>query len=503
MNLITPTQTTTGILSLSPAASGAETPKNGALASGDGFGDLLSQLSSIVPDTGAAGLVDAAIAADRQIAGLPTGKDLPVAANVPGAESDGLEAASMLADARPDETLIAVGSVIVLPGLKKPPVDDAPGAVQAMPSLTADISDSSTSSRPATGAALPFVQPAAGDVPLTTVAAGAATAAAQPAKAQLPNVPTAAMANLSSAAPADNAAPTAPQGIAVRIAAADAPVAPAVTAPIHASAQPQASVASTVAVQAVATAPAAADRASSPSRESAAANATPTVHPVVGSQAHRADTTAGQSRDQRGGEQANDGASLTKPVQAAGDVTKPIAAAIQNAADLIDNSVRTPATTARPVATDPLANIERIVDQLSTARQFDLSKPAAIAVAHREFGGLTVTFDQSANDVMNVRIAAEDNEAQKALSAAIAADRGAQRGPETQVASTQANTAPGQTGGERAAGNGQANTQAGSAGQGADDRRSGQSDNRERRDERTTQHNTNTPQSSADDALYA
>ena len=55
-----------------------------------------------------------------------------------------------------------------------------------------------------------------------------------------------------------------------------------------------------------------------------------------------------------------------------------------------------------------------VVEHLTAARQMDLSKPAAIAVAHKEFGALTVTFDQSAGK-MNVEIAAENQESQRRL----------------------------------------------------------------------------------------
>ena len=65
--------------------------------------------------------------------------------------------------------------------------------------------------------------------------------------------------------------------------------------------------------------------------------------------------------------------------------------------------------------------IERLVERLSVAREFD-TKSASIAVTHREFGALTVTFDHARNG-LDVEIAAKDNDMQRALALAVAADR--------------------------------------------------------------------------------
>ncbi len=112
------------------------------------------------------------------------------------------------------------------------------------------------------------------------------------------------------------------------------------------------------------------------------------------------------------------------------DNTKPTnpASAIQ-----VENTapfLRPGSTSPRPLVADPLADVERIVEHLMAARQTDFTKPAAIAVAHREFGALTVTFAPSSSG-MNVEIAAENNESQRALAAAMANDRGTIRGQDT------------------------------------------------------------------------
>ena len=133
------------------------------------------------------------------------------------------------------------------------------------------------------------------------------------------------------------------------------------------------------------------------------------------------------------------------------------------------------------------------------ARQFDLSKPAAIAVAHKEFGALTLTFDHSAGG-MNVEIATEDGEAQRALAAAMANDRGATRAQDLTAQSPSSATQPGQTGGERGAAN---NAGTGSGNAAGDDQRQQTSDQRSRHGERAPNQPQAPAQSSSDDALYA
>lgn len=153
----------------------------------------------------------------------------------------------------------------------------------------------------------------------------------------------------------------------------------------------------------------------------------------------------------------------------------------------------------RPVVSDPFADVERVVEHIMAARQVDLAKPAAIAVAHREFGALTVTFDQSANG-MNVEIAAESSEAQRALAAAIANDRTTHR---QQDPATQANTIQNQsaaTGSDR--GGSAGHTGSGPGQSNADDQRSAHSDQRGRHGERGSSPDQPSSQTPSDDALY-
>jgi len=182
------------------------------------------------------------------------------------------------------------------------------------------------------------------------------------------------------------------------------------------------------------------------------------------------------------------------------DAAKSTPQALALAADGSASTIQPVSSAARPIATDQFANVERVVEHLMAARQFDLSKPAAIAVAHKEFGALTLTFDHSAGG-MNVEIAAEDGEAQRALAAAMANDRGANRPQELAAQSTQSATQPGQTGGERGAAANNAGTGSGNAA--GDDQRQQTSDQRSRHGERAPNQPQAPAQSSSDDALYA
>lgn len=95
--------------------------------------------------------------------------------------------------------------------------------------------------------------------------------------------------------------------------------------------------------------------------------------------------------------------------------------------------------------------IERLVERLSVAREFDITKSASIAVTHREFGALTMTFDNARNG-LDVEIVAKDADMQRALSLAVSADRANSRSPEPlQQAFQQASQGP-QAGSERGAG---------------------------------------------------
>lgn len=162
-------------------------------------------------------------------------------------------------------------------------------------------------------------------------------------------------------------------------------------------------------------------------------------------------------------------------------------------------SAASPVTTvARPVGQDQHAQVERIVDQIMAARHADFSKAATIAVTHKEFGAMTVTFD-TAGDGMNVRIAAEDGEAHRALAAAMANDRGPVRQPD--MATAPATTAQAaQAGTERGVGSGHPGSGSGH-GPAAGEQRQQHGEQRGR-DRAQSAPSSQQSKPSSDDALY-
>ncbi|HAW35838.1 MAG TPA: hypothetical protein DCX71_07080 [Erythrobacter sp.] len=206
---------------------------------------------------------------------------------------------------------------------------------------------------------------------------------------------------------------------------------------------------------------------------------------------------------EEGGKPAEDNALADKGklrAMAQTDTAKPAAQGIAALSDESAASVRPVAAAPRPIAGDQFANVERVVEHLMAARQVDLTKSAAIAVAHREFGQLTVTFDQSAGG-MNVEIAAQDGETQRALAAAMANERPSARQPEAFTQAAQAGNQPAANG-ERGAGGNAAGSGTGQAD--AEQQRSQQSDQRGRRDGGRAGHsNPQAQPPSSDDALYA
>jgi len=63
-----------------------------------------------------------------------------------------------------------------------------------------------------------------------------------------------------------------------------------------------------------------------------------------------------------------------------------------------------------------------LVDRIAAARSSAGSASATIAVAHKELGNLSLTFEATGN-TLDVEVAAQDSDTQRALAAAIAADR--------------------------------------------------------------------------------
>lgn len=121
-------------------------------------------------------------------------------------------------------------------------------------------------------------------------------------------------------------------------------------------------------------------------------------------------------------------------------------------------------------------DLSAMVDRIAAARDSAGSASATISVAHKELGNLSLTFEASGR-ALNVEVAAQDSDTQRALAAAIAADRPQLRGAET-LANTQTQTqsqAQGQASqsGASAQGSDSGARQSGEAGNGGSDRQPG------------------------------
>jgi len=430
--------------SLDTASSAAGlTSENGQKSAGfegvDGFAELLSQLASFTPPAGQ----DDTAEADRQAGDLPTGKELPLAA-------PGLPVL--------DNTLAAPTAIDATGGAGKPAAGGlVPNAPKTDLAMTAP-----TPRATAPGAGL---ADAAGEEPVAGLEVRISAA-------QEPRDPRAAgMVSSLQTGKAAMDLPTVP-------AHGRAEAAPVVTAP---QGETKASVKAAATETAVAAA--------------APAKAEPAALQGAGT-AQRSDIGERKIGDKALAEKL-----ASKPrTTATSDAAKSMPQALAVAADGSASTIQPVSSAARPIATDQFANVERVVEHLMAARQFDLSKPAAIAVAHKEFGALTLTFDHSAGG-MNVEIAAEDGEAQRALAAAMANDRGATRAQDLTAQSPSSATQPGQTGGERGGAGNNAGTGSGNAA--GDDQRQQTSDQRSRHGERAPNQPQVPAQSSSDDALYA
>jgi hypothetical protein len=216
------------------------------------------------------------------------------------------------------------------------------------------------------------------------------------------------------------------------------------------------------------------------------------------------DASSGDRSGQAAGAESPTGAARTlASSEGAKPFAMPAIAPIEAAAVSRSDGMRISAPTTASAMTS-VEGIERLVERLSVAREFDLTKSASIAVTHREFGALTVTFD-NARSGLDVEIAAKDNDMQRALALAVAADRPAGRaGEPLQQSLAQTSQMP-STASERGAG---------TAGQGANSAGANSSDSGTQGDRSQNQRDRHLaslqpdPRNSAraspgDDALYA
>ena len=461
----------TGILR---GLSGEKAAETGASEGSDGFAELLNSLAAIVP----ASLVASSAGEDRQNGELPTGKNLPAA--LQALPEDVSEAP---ADRTPEAELSAVLSLLQVPGpiarLPVPtPANSNPIASEAraspQPAVTANLLDPVPNAHPSAIRSLPTPPATPLEAAISSMGKGAEVASAR--KGGELQV------RISSAARPVEA------GVAF-------PIQPALAESARGERPPAAIDGAPLANAALVLKQAPASTEARQSTATVALSSQPSEGDTGSDVAHQPSNDAGTAEHSATAPRAANNVDTAKAA--------PIfAAQIDDAAPALSPVASTP----RPLATDPFADVERVVEHLMAARQTDLSKPAAIAVAHREFGALTVTFAPAA-DGMNVEIAAETNESQRALAAAMAQDRSIVRAQDTAPQPTAQQNQPAPHAQDRSA-SGSQNGAGFAQGQGShqsqgDNPRSQNSDQRGRHGGTATPGNPNTARPSSDDALYA
>ncbi|MBO6769459.1 MAG: hypothetical protein JJ901_14300 [Erythrobacter sp.] len=516
--------------------------KSTASEGADGFADLLNNLASIVPSAKFAPGKTEGEGQGRQTSDLPTGKSLPVAMQeLPvggdgeaGTDGNGAEIATVI----PFASLTLAATPIVLKGSAATvSVSPEGGETTATPApmlpTLARVAGferqegTPTTHTPATKGqvAAPSGEPkgdglqvriSAASEPRDARITGAMPAlesgkarvelpaAASPIAARVQTTPGAATPVVHTGASAETLAGEKPQSLAntLHVAATAGRVA---VAPSTRLSPDDARVAAKPATIELGAASAASAKPETAAAQQGGAIERPAA--AVSQPVRASELAAGASTSDRSpGEDsaAADKAALAPRATAGAEGSKPMpqAQALAAPVDGLGTAAR-PLASATPqaVVNDPFADVERVVEHLMAARQVDLSKPAAIAVAHREFGALTVTFDQSAAGGMNVEIAAESSEAQRALAAAMANDRGATRQQDSVAQPNQAQNQPAPTTSERG---GSANSGGSSlANGGADEQRSSNSDQRRSHGDRAASQPHAPPQAPSDDALYA
>ncbi len=105
-------------------------------------------------------------------------------------------------------------------------------------------------------------------------------------------------------------------------------------------------------------------------------------------------------------------------------------------------------------ATPSSADINAALDRLVAAREALMPAEAALAVEHAEFGEISIRFEQASDGRLSAELRAADPELQRAVTAAVGADRGMATGSDADGArpSTLAQQRGSATGGEAASG---------------------------------------------------
>lgn len=148
----------------------------------------------------------------------------------------------------------------------------------------------------------------------------------------------------------------------------------------------------------------------------------PSLRPLAAagadSGAHGQASAGGGGPEQRAGDQTTRSAIDLSALQAREPPSTPSpAAAPGSPAATPPAGAAAPAIVPAPV--DPLGDLAAIVDRLAAAREALAPAAASLALAHAEFGALTLRFEQQQDGRLLVGLSAQDADAQRALAAAL------------------------------------------------------------------------------------
>jgi len=453
----------------------AEAQENTENAGNDGFAALIAQLIQIIPTENGQD-AEASLPADGQTGNPASGKILPVDGHDLAAATASQVVGEALASASPlpvSATLMNSSATIISFEQAQTALAAKQGGPIAQGATNADLPQAA-----AKEGLVAHATPRANQIRMTISIAPAETAVLRTAAPQDASAPvekqlSAAIGSIPKAVPETGSAPLQPRlaGREDGVPRTDGPVAAALpTEPKQSGREPQ-----------------------------AAAAMLPERTRSVRAASLEKDASSGERSGQSSAAESPAGAARAlASSESAKPFAMPVIAAHETAPANRGEGMRM-AAAAPTNALTSIDNIERLVERLSVAREFDMTKSASIAVTHREFGALTVTFDKARNG-LDVEIAAKDNDMQRALALAVAADRPASRAGEPLQQSFQQTSQAASAGSERGAG---------STGQGANSSGAGaegdRSQNQRGRNLSSSPQDPRNPARSSpgDDALYA
>ena len=159
--------------------------------------------------------------------------------------------------------------------------------------------------------------------------------------------------------------------------------------------------------------------ATAPMAEATEPSLRPLAAAAADSGAHGQASAGGGGPEQRAGDQTTRSAIDLSALQVRETPSTPSPAAAAPGAPAAMPPAGAAAPAIVPAPFDPLGDLAAIVDRLAAAREALAPAAASLALAHAEFGALTLRFEQQQDGRLLVGLSAQDADAQRALAAAL------------------------------------------------------------------------------------